>query len=220
MLNPFEGIETLGEEVSKLRADPRVKKMVDNRIREFKEVNQTDTYSWFNELVYCLLTANSSAKKGQECVDALCGLNIVLDGSVEEVSQALKNQGHRFPNRRAEFIVLARGLAPTLKEKIQAYNRSKEARKWLVDAVKGLGWKESSHFLRNVGYFDVAIIDRHILTNMRDHGLTVIDRKKSITKKRYLEYEMILEKVAYNVDMTLGEMDLYLWYNKTGKVLK
>ena len=86
MLNPFEGIETLGEEVSKLRADPRVKKMVDNRIREFKEVNQTDTYSWFNELVYCLLTANSSAKKGQECVDALCGLNIALDGSIEEVS--------------------------------------------------------------------------------------------------------------------------------------
>ena len=220
MLNPFGGIKSIGEEVSKLRVDPKVREMVDNRIREFEEVNQTDTYSWFNELVYCLLTANSSAKKGQECVDALCGLNIVLNGSLEEVSQALKNQGHRFPNRRAEFIILARGLAPYLKDKIQVFNDSKEARKWLVEAVKGLGWKESSHFLRNVGYFDVAIIDRHILTNMRDHGLTVIDGKKSITKKRYLEYERILEKVAENVDMTLGEMDLYLWYNKTGQVLK
>jgi len=71
-----------------------------------------------------------------------------------------------------------------------------------------------------VGYFDVAIIDRHILTNMRDHGLTIIDGKKGITKKRYLEYEKILEKVAKIIGMTLGEMDLYLWYNKTGKVLK
>jgi len=220
MLNPFEGIESLVEEVSRLRADPKVRKMVDNRIREFKEVNQTDTYSWFNELIYCLLTANSSAKKGQECVDALCGLNIVLDGSLEEVSKALKSQGHRFPNRRAEFILLARRLAPTLKDKIQGFKETLEARKWLKENVKGLGWKESSHFLRNVGYFDVAIIDRHILTNMRDHGLTVIDGKKGITKKRYLEYERILEKVAEKVGMTLGEMDLYLWYNKTGKVLK
>ena len=220
MHNPFEGVESLSEEVSKLRSDPEVREMVDNRLKEFIEVMKSDTNSWFNELVYCLLTANSSAKKGQECVDALCGLNIVLDGTLEEVSQTLKSQGHRFPNRRAEFILLARHLAPSLKATIQKFDGTKEARKWLVENVKGLGWKESSHFLRNVGYFDVAIIDRHILTNMRDHGLTIIDGKKGITKKRYLEYEKILEKVAEKVDMTLGEMDLYLWYNKTGKVLK
>ena len=220
MLNPFEGIDSLVEVVSKLRADNKVKEMVDNRLKEFIEVRGTDTYSWFNELVYCLLTANSSAKKGQECVDALCGDNTILDGSLREVSETLRNQGHRFPNRRAEFILLARWLTSTLKTTIQGFNDIREARKWLVKNVKGLGWKESSHFLRNVGYFDVAIIDRHILTNMREHGLTVIDRKKSLTKKRYLEYENILAKVAKKVGMTLGEMDLYLWYNKTGKVLK
>ena len=86
--------------------------------------------------------------------------------------------------------------------------------------MKGLGWKESSHFLRNVGYFDVAILDRHIVSNMREHRLTQEDDKKGLTKRRYLEYERLLEYVAERVDMTLGEMDLYLWYRKTGKVLK
>ncbi len=220
MLTPFEGIDSLAERVSKLRADNKVREMVDNRLKEFIEVKGTDTYSWFNELVYCLLTANSSAIKGQECVDALYGDNTILDGTIREVSETLRSQGHRFPNRRAEFILLARRFASTLKKTIQGFEDIGEARIWLVENVKGLGWKESSHFLRNVGYFDVAIIDRHILTNMREHGLTVIDRKKSLTKKRYLEYEIILAKVAKKVGMTLGEMDLYLWYNKTGKVLK
>lgn len=220
MLNPFEGIELLVEKILMLRADPKVKEMVDTRIKEFTKMAYTDTYSWFNELVYCLLTANSSAKKGQECVDALCDCNTMLYGNIEEVSETLRNNGHRFPNRRAEFIINARKIAPSLKETIKGFSNSKVARKWLVENVKGLGWKESSHFLRNVGYFDVAIIDRHILTNMKEYKLIDNVGRKSITKKKYKEYEMILKKVAEKVNMTLGEMDLYLWYNKTGKVLK
>jgi N-glycosylase/DNA lyase len=89
-----------------------------------------------------------------------------------------------------------------------------------VENVKGLGWKEASHFLRNVGFFDVAIIDRHILSNMREHGLVTADGKKGLTKRRYLEYEGMLKRVAERLGMTLGKMDLYLWYRKTGQVLK
>jgi len=114
---------------------------------------------------------------------------------------------------------MARELAPTLKETIQGFQDIKAAREWLAMNVKGLGWKESSHFLRNVGYLDVAIIDRHIISNLMDHGI-LEERPKSITKRRYLEYEGILTEVARRVGMTLGEMDLYLWYRKTGKVLK
>ena len=86
--------------------------------------------------------------------------------------------------------------------------------------VKGLGWKESSHFLRNVGHLDVAIIDRHIISNMVEYGLISENVRKGLTKRRYMEYEKLLEKVADRARMTLGEMDLYLWYRKTGQVLK
>ena len=153
-------------------------------------------------------------------MDALCNCDTMLHGTLEEVEEQLRILGHRFASRRAEYIVLARRLAPTLKEMIQGFKSSGEARKWLVENVKGLGWKEASHFLRNVGYLDLAIIDRHILSNMREHGLIKEDGKKGITKRRYLEYEAILARVAGRIDMPMGEMDLYLWYRKTGKVLK
>ena len=220
MLSHHEGVESLAMEVIRLREDPRVKAMVESRIDEFLEVNKKDTYTWFEELTYCLLTAYSSAERGQLCVDALCDCGALLDGEIGEVAETLRLQGHRFAVRRAEYIVEARKLAPDLKRTIEGFSNARDARKWLVENVKGLGWKESSHFLRNVGYFDVAILDRHIVSNMREHGLIQDDGKKGLTKRRYLEYERLLEYVAERVNMTLGKMDLYLWYRKTGKVLK
>ena len=220
MLSHHEGVDSLAKEVIRLREDPRVKAMVESRIDEFLEVNKKDTYAWFEELTYCLLTAYSSAERGQLCVDALCDCGALLDDEIGEVAETLRLQGHRFAERRAEYIVEARKLASDLKRTIEGFSSARDARKWLVENVKGLGWKESSHFLRNVGYFDVAILDRHIVSNMREHGLIQDDGKKGLTKRRYLEYERLLEYVAERVDMTLGEMDLYLWYRKTGKVLK
>jgi N-glycosylase/DNA lyase len=220
MLNPLRGVDSLAKEVERLRSDPEVRSMVDQRITEFQGVRKQDSRVWFIELTYCLLTAYSSAVSGQLCVDALCDCGVLLDGSVEEVEETLRCQGHRFAGRRAEYIVEARRLSTSLKEVIEGFEDTKEARRWLVYNVKGLGYKEASHFLRNVGFLDVAIIDRHILSNMREHGVIGDDGRKGLTKRRYLEYERILEKVAEKVGMSLGEMDLYLWYRKTGKVLK
>jgi N-glycosylase/DNA lyase len=211
---------SLVKEVERLRNDPKIRKLVDERVHEFLTVNAMGTRTWFEELTYCLLTAYSSAKSGQLCVDALCDCGALFKGSLNEVKETLRNQGHRFAERRAEYIVEARRLVPILKRTIQGFETSHEAREWLVKTVKGLGWKESSHFLRNVGIFDVAIIDRHILANMREYHLINDDGRKGLTKRRYLDYERILNKVAQKVGIPLGEMDLYLWYRKTGKILK
>lgn len=219
-MNPLKGVDALTDEVLRLRNDPKVRDTVNNRIAEFLKVMKEGSYAWFIELVYCLLTAYSSAERGQLCVDALCDCGALLDGSLTEVAKTLRCQGHRFAERRAEYIVEARRLAPDLKEIVQGFGTIKTAREWLVRNVKGLGWKEASHFLRNIGYLDVAIIDRHILNNMREYGLVSDDGSKGLTKKRYLKYELILGEVAKRVGMSLGELDLYLWYRKTGKVLK
>ena len=219
MLTPTRGVEAMADEVLRLRDDPELRSMVENRISEFLEVKEMGTEKWFEELTYCLLTAYSSARLGLLCVDALCDRNALLNGDLDQVVETLKTQGHRFAEKRAEYIFNARTLVPTLKETIQSFQDIKAAREWLAKNVKGIGWKESSHFLRNIGYLDVAIIDRHIISNMVDHGI-LEERPKSITKRRYLEYEGILAEVARRVGMTLGEMDLYLWYRKTGKVLK
>lgn len=215
-----EGIESIAGVVRRLSADPGVKRQVDERIAEFMEVNNGGSTLWFREFVYCLLTAYSSAERAQLCVDALEGCGVVLDGGVEEVAETLRRTGHRFANKRAEYIVEARVLRTSIKEIVTRFGNSTEAREWLVANVRGFGWKEASHFLRNVGYLDVAIIDRHIMSNMMEHGLVEEDAPKGLTKRRYLRYEGILKRVADRLGMPVGKMDLYLWYRKTGKVLK
>lgn len=215
-----DGVEALARVVMELEADPRVRDAVEGRTREFQEANLADSARWFEELTYCLLTAYSSASMGQRCVDALCGEDVLKKGSLEEVRDCLRAQGHRFADRRAEYIVAARTHAPRLKEIIKGQPSSKAAREWLVGNIKGLGMKEASHYLRNVGYLDLAIIDRHILSHMREHGLADTDARKGITRRKYLEYERTLEKVAAKLGMPVGKMDLYLWYKKTGAILK
>lgn len=215
-----QGVERLIREIKGLEGDPHVRGLVERRIVEFMEVNGRNSSAWFIELIYCLLTAYSSAERAQFCVDALDECGALIYGSTREVAETLRREGHRFADRRAKYIVAVRELEGNIKEVVQGFETSMEAREWLVENVKGLGWKESSHFLRNVGYLDVAILDRHILSNMREHGLISDDSGKGLTRRRYMEYEGLLKRVADRLGMPLGEMDLYLWYRKTGKVLK
>ena len=215
------GAASMAETVRELTGNPRVKAMVDERMDEFRRVHGMDSQKWYEELIYCLLTAYSSALMGQRCVDALRHGGALIEGELRDIQACLVGEGHRFANTRAEYIDKTRHLAFKIKSIIQGFGSSTEAREWLVANVKGFGWKEASHYLRNVGYFDLAIIDRHILSNMAEHGLiTLEDARKSLTRRRYLAYEETLAKVADMLGMSPGELDLYLWYRKTGKVLK
>ena len=214
------GIKKLVENIKELQADKRISRMVEERMYDFRMIHEMDSYKWYEELVYCLLTAFSSALMGQKCVDALCCDNILIEGSEDDIKKCLIATGHRFPNKRAEFIYNIQHLAPDIKGIIQGLPNSIAAREWLVKNIKGLGWKEASHYLRNIGYFDIAIIDRHIINNLREYKITEIDPKKGLTQKRYLSMEKTLDLIAQEVGLQLGELDLYLWYRKTGKVLK
>ncbi|MEM2192410.1 MAG: hypothetical protein QXG38_02210 [Candidatus Hadarchaeales archaeon] len=82
-----------------------------------------------------------------------------------------------------------------------------------------IGYKEASHFLRNVGFLDFAILDRHILSLMKENG--IVDwGGGGLTRRRYLEYEKKFCSMAERVKMPPGELDLFLLYLKTGEVLK
>ena len=78
--------------------------------------------------------------------------------------------------------------------------------------------KEASHFLRNIGFKDYAIIDFHIVDLLVNHSL--IEKPKTITPKKYLEIENLLRELAEKTSLSLGELDLYLWYKETRKILK
>lgn len=204
--------EQLEERIGELRKGP-VGKIVEKRLREFLELGEAGTNEeWFSELSFCVLTANSSAKMGIKIQKAL-GPEGFLKLPEDRLAMELKRLGHRFYNVRAKFIVQNRRFA---KIRHMPMNNPRE---WLVKNIRGVGYKEASHFLRNTGAFDVAILDRHILRQMVNHKL-IKKVPKGLNRGRYMKLESILRKLARKLAMKPGELDLYLWYLGTGEVMK
>ncbi|AGK60325.1 Thermostable 8-oxoguanine DNA glycosylase [Archaeoglobus sulfaticallidus PM70-1] len=206
--------------IEKVRAvKPIIHREVNRRINEFLSFRHKGNEFWFSELCFCILTANSSAELGIRIQKEL-GFDGFYYMDKEKLSERLKDLGHRFYNKRAEYIVLARRFR-NIKDIIQDIVHSSgefEAREWLVRNVKGLGYKEASHFMRNVGYLNFAILDRHILKLLSSEG--IIEKPKTLSRRKYLEIEKVFVEIAEKLSMSPGELDLNLWYLSTGKVLK
>ena len=195
-------------------------KVVRKRLSEFSAFRHKDNKEWFSELCFCLLTANSKAKTASDIQEEL-GSKGLCEGSSSEIRSCIQRHGHRFHNNKTAFIVGARrfvNIKDVVGQQIEIGGISC-AREWLVSNIKGLGYKEASHFLRNVGFFDVAIVDRHILKVLAEYGY-IEEIPKNITHKKYMELEDLLRNIAEKTDMNMAELDLYMWYMKSGFVLK
>ena len=188
---------------------------VHKRIQEFKTINKNSPDELFKELCFCLLTANFNAERG---IRIHTQLNTCFcTDSKETIAKKLKAAGYRFPNTRAAYITESKHKKETIQQMIQTLE-GEERREWLVQNITGLGYKEASHFLRNIGYDTYAIIDSHIIDLLDRYN--IIRQPKTLTKKRYKEIEHILHTIAIQTDLTLAQLDLYLWYMETGKILK
>jgi len=116
--------------------------------------------------------------------------DLLLKGTKSEIAKELNRV--RFRNNKAGYLILAReqftrGGKISIKPLISGFNDIFEAREWFVKNVKGLGYKEASHFLRNIGFGEeITILDRHILKNLKKAGV-IKEIPKTITKKAYLK---------------------------------
>jgi N-glycosylase/DNA lyase len=204
--------------ISKIEALKKtaVEKIIFKKIKQFKSFSKKSSPDIFLELCFCLMTANFNAKRAVE-IQEKCG-NLFLTGTEAELSKLLKANGHRFPNMRAHFIFLAQKHKDNLKQELFSIKDKQERREWLVKNIKGLGYKESSHFLRNIGFLDYAIIDFHIVDILVDNK--IVKKPKTLNKEAYLKIEKKLESLAKETKLTLGELDFYLWYMETGTIYK
>jgi N-glycosylase/DNA lyase len=208
-------MESLTASINSLKHS-EVKKLVENRINEFAEFKDKAIEEIFKELCFCIMTANCNAEKCIEVHEAI-GQGF-LSFSEDQLTQNFKDLGYRFPNVRAKYIVQARNKRSDLKNRLKSHEYAFELRDWIVRTIKGIGYKEASHFLRNIGFNNYAIIDFHIVDILVKHQL--IKKPKYLTKTRYLEIEKVLEYIGKKTNLTLAELDLYLWYMETSKILK
>jgi N-glycosylase/DNA lyase len=150
---------------------------------------------------------------------------ILLSGNHAELADALRGR-HRYPNARAGYIVTSREFLQEhcdlrLRKKLQSFTDDFERRDWLVKEkrIKGLGYKEASHYLRNIGFKGYAILDKHILRSLAELGI-VDDPKPPNTRLKYLTVEEKLKNLAEITEIDFDELDLVLWSLKTGEILK
>lgn len=194
------------------------------RIKEFEAIWETgtDELLW-EEMVFCFFTGGCSAKMGLRSIEAV--RPILLNGNHAELADALRGK-HRYPNARAGYIVASREFLQEhcemrLRRKLQSFNNHLERRDWLVKekGIKGLGYKEASHFLRNVGFKGYAILDKHVLRSLAELKI-IDDAKPPSTRLKYLTIENQLKKLADSAEIDFDELDLVLWSLKTGEILK
>jgi len=196
---------------------------IHQRLREFREILDRNDDDVFAELCFCLLTPQSSAKTCWAAVSRLKERSLLLKGEANEIQPQLNDV--RFGDSKAKYIVEARVTFSKdgklyLKSHLSSFTNRFELREWMVENVKGLGYKEASHFLRNVGLGEeFAILDRHILRNLK--RLEVITEVPvSITKKRYLEIEEKLRSFSREIGIPLADLDLLFWSRETGWIFK
>lgn len=218
-MNANSSFLKIEEKIKDIQKDKVVSNAVKRRINEFEENFKGDNKLWFKELCFCLLTANFKAETCIKICEKEKENNAFLNFSPDELSKFLKENNHRFPNARAKFIVEARKYKSNLRNILTSAENENEAREFLVKGIKGIGYKESSHFLRNVGYKNFAILDKHILNVLYENKI-ISEIPKQLNKGIYLKIEGLMKIIADDLEISPAEMDLYLWYSKTGKVLK
>ncbi|KAF5424890.1 MAG: N-glycosylase/DNA lyase [Candidatus Methanomarinus sp.] len=209
-------MEKLIQLIVNIKKNREVRETINFRIQEFQKTTEKSTNEILKELCFCILTANFNAEKSikiqEEINDGL------LTFSESKLAKELKKSGHRFPNIRAKYIVEARMHEESINRIILSPGDEQEQRDWLAKNIKGIGYKEASHFLRNIGFTDLAIIDFHIIDLLT--RLELIQKPKNLGKKKYLEIEKLLRNASIKLNMNLAELDLYMWYAETGKILK
>jgi len=210
------------EELKRIYFDKRCE--IRDRLGEFARVGRTSSSErLFEELTFCIFTANASARMGLRSVEGV--RPVLMTGSTRDIQQALIGR-HRFPNARAAYVFetreyLRKRCDLRLRETLGGFTAADERRDFFAanPAVRGIGYKEASHFLRNVGYRGYAILDKHLLSRLAEFGIIETPKAPS-TKKQYLAIEEKVKLFADSIGIDFDELDLLLWYTKTGEILK
>lgn len=207
----------------------QIEKEVSKR-KTWKSLNEKELW---NELCLCILASNVPFEQAQSATLHLQRKNFLDPFWILETSNSWKiisnelskqiclptkkdgtRRKYRFPNVRAKNIVRASSFLYSdkynLKNLLQNFKSETIAREFLVHNISGLGLKETSHFLRNIGFAkSLAIIDVHIISFLKH--LRLISEFPTLTDRKYFELEEKMQKLANFYDFNLAILDNAIW---------
>ena len=197
-------------------------------------IQLTENQVW-KELCFCLLSGNVAFELVKSTIDVLetngfLDFNWILEERKsheyifklfnEPNFEPKKKNGelrkYRYPKKRSEEITKAAQILysnSSLKKILEKAASDVEIRNFLAKNIPGIGIKESSHFLRNIGYSDsLAIIDIHVLRFLKQNNFVYQSDVLSLTESKYEKLEIILQNLADFHGLNLGILDLSIWH--------
>ncbi|MBS1112491.1 MAG: DNA-(Apurinic or apyrimidinic site) lyase, partial [Nitrospirae bacterium] len=132
------------------------KKEIISGLGEFQKcLNDKNDEEVFCELAFCLLTPQSKAQCCWDAIRTIKWQGLLLKGTEDNIKGNLHRV--RFHNKKAQYLVGARARflnkgKLAIKTSLKNMRDIHAYREWLVRNIKGLGYKEASHFLRNIGF--------------------------------------------------------------------
>jgi len=188
------------------------KQVITDRLTSFSRLSSDDL---FYEFCFCLLTPQSKGKFCWEKVQKLRSLH--FKESSFNPHRYIKDM--RFHHHKNKYLLAGKQIYPQVLEQLSLCQDSSTLRAWLAKNVDGYGYKESSHFLRNIGHTNLAILDRHILKNLVHHKV-IPELPKTLTPKTYLAIEQRFQRFAQKINIPMDALDLLFWSTETGEVFK
>jgi N-glycosylase/DNA lyase len=202
--------ELRAQYISKRRA-------IRQRLAEFREIDRSE---YFYELAYCLLTPQTSAESAGKVIEELQRCSFHTHSVDPEPILRNRSTYIRFHRTKSKHLLKLKEEYPIILTALAEHQDPAAKREWLMKNVTGLGYKEATHFLRNVGLNGgLAILDRHILRNLKRYG-AIRSIPKSLSSKRYLDIERSFRRFSVRIGIELDELDLLFWSMETGVIRK
>ncbi|MCX7705804.1 MAG: N-glycosylase/DNA lyase [bacterium] len=197
----------------------KIKGKIIKKLNEFKKKRSNfDREEIFKELCFCLLTPQSRAELCWSCIEKID--RILSDENIDIVKLENALRGVRFHKTKAKRILEANTKIDWVMNALSQSDTPEEKRQWLLKNIKGLGMKEATHFLRNIGESGtLAILDRHILRKLKKIGI-IGNIPVSLSKKNYLEIEKKLQQFSKKIGIPVSHLDFVFWYQETGRIFK
>lgn len=190
---------------------------------------ETDERLLWKELSSCLLSSQVPYELAVAAADAVDRSGILLDPSAtnvdttaNEIERILRSplqvddrqRSYRFYTSKSSQLArtshAVRHEGTTLQQLISGFDDAAIARTWFLQKAPGMGPKQASMFLRNVGFtYQLAVLDRHVLKYMS--ALKIETSKSPGGVKWYYRCEHELQRHAEAIGYPVGLLDWAIW---------
>jgi len=143
-------------------------------------------------------------------------LRRALAGTMPSAVPGAKPLRYRFPNLRADHIRRTAACiyedGSSLVAVLESSSSDHEARARIVNLAVGIGPKQASLFLRNIGYSDdLAVLDVHVLRYMAVIGLRGKPARPPASLIDYERAECLFRAHSREMGYPVGCVDIAVW---------